>query len=343
MAETGSQSDEILTGLLHCSSDHWFPVVRGIPRMLADALAEHWPTVEDALRFPELAELRERVETSMQGRTAMRYDRRTGEAFSLEWEHHVPGDRTWGMDVDDRVRWFFSEPIHIPPDELQGMVMLDAGCGNGSQSVAYTELGLEVVALDLSAGLEHGQAFRHLRPTAHPDKVHFVQGDLLSPPFGEETFDLIHSAGVLQATPDTEATFRGVCRLLRPGGTFYVWVLKPEPIVTPVVNGLRAITTRLAPRTFARVAQAMAPPFQVFCRATNRLGIRSYPALNRREAALALMDIFGAPYAHCHTFDELADWYTTEGFDEFWPCNEGRRGIGICGRKRAEPPRPIAR
>ena len=29
--------------------------------------------------------------------------------------------------------------------------MLDAGCGNGSQSVAYTALGLEVIAVDLSS------------------------------------------------------------------------------------------------------------------------------------------------------------------------------------------------
>jgi hypothetical protein len=54
---------------------------------------------------------------------------------------------------------------------------------------------------------------------------------------------------------------------------------------------------------------------------------------SRREAALALMDIFGAPYAHYHSFDEVARWYGSEGFDEIWGCNDGRRGFGVCGRR----------
>ena len=324
---------EISEGLLHCAAEHWFPVTGGIPRMLPDSLASHWSLLarhlgEDA--SPAVQALRDRMQSGRSG--AAEYDRRTSENFSLEWEHHEVGDKTWGMDLDDRVKWFFLDSVGIPVDQLDGKTMLDAGCGNGSQSVAYTRFGLEVVAMDLSSGLENGQRFRHLLPGARPDRVHFVQGDLQSPPLAPEQFDIIHSAGVLHHTPNTELTFRRLTPLLRPGGTFYVWLYKHEAVVTPVVNGIRALSTRVSPAVFARVAGWLAVAFQLFCRVTNATGLRSYPPLSRREAALALMDIFGAPHAHAHTFEEVAAWYRDEGFEDPWDCNESRRGFGACAR-----------
>jgi len=323
---------EVSEGLLHCGGQHWFPVVGGIPRMLPDSLGAHWPAIAshiDESAPPAVQTLRDRVRD---GRQAGDYDRRTSENFSLEWQHHEVGDKTWGMELDDRVQWFFLDSIHIPVDELDGKTMLDAGCGNGSQSVAYTRFGLEVVAMDLSEGLENGQRFRHLLEGSRPDRVHFVQGDLQSPPLVPGCFDVIHSAGVLHHTPNTKRTFERLTPLLRPGGTFYVWLYKHERVVTPVVNGIRAVTTRIPPAQFARIAAWSAIAFQLFCRATSALGVRSYPPLTRREAALALMDIFGAPHAHAHTYDEVAGWFREEGFDEVWGCNESRRGFGACAR-----------
>jgi SAM-dependent methyltransferase/uncharacterized protein YbaR (Trm112 family) len=326
---------EIEEGLLHCPQAHWYPVVRGIPRILPDALEEHWPSVERHLKGPLTGHLATLIESRgpVPGRSS--YDRRTRENFSQEWGYHDLGGRTWGMRVEDRVDWFFLRPIRLPPAELPGKILLDAGCGNGSQSVAYSALGMEVVAIDLSSGLEQGYAFRSLYPGARPAMVHFVQGDLQHPPFAPATFDLIHSAGVLHHTPDTQATFRALCPLLRPGGTFFVWLYKYEPYVTPVVNAIRALTRQVPAAAIARLAGLMAVPFQLFCATVNALGIRSYHRQGRREAALALMDIFGAPYAHYHDFDEVAQWYRTEGFDEVWNCCVGRRGFGACGRLRA--------
>ncbi|MDQ4096974.1 MAG: class I SAM-dependent methyltransferase [Actinomycetota bacterium] len=325
---------DISEGLLHCPHDHWFPVVGGIPRMLPDALKEHWHAIEDHLETstsPVVRRLLAQVRSVPNGRAS--YDQRTRENFSLEWEHHDLGGRTWGMDLDDRVRWFFLEPIRMEEDQLDGKVMLDGGCGNGSQSVAYSRFGLEVIALDLSSGLEHGHALRHSLPGAVPEKVHFVQGDLQAPPFAPSQFDLVHTAGVIHHTSDTLRTFRQLAPLVRPGGTYYVWVYRREPVVTPVVNSLRAVTTRIPPARFSRVATLAAPAFQVFCRTLNALGIRAYPNLSRRDAALALMDIFGAPYAHSHTVEEVKGWFESEGFAEAWSCNEDRRGFGVCGRR----------
>jgi SAM-dependent methyltransferase/uncharacterized protein YbaR (Trm112 family) len=301
----GSPAPEVGDGTLHCSGGHSFPVVRGIPRMLTDG-------VPDPRESP---------------------DGRTSETFSHEWSYYEPGDRTWGIDLEDRVRKYFLESVRIPRESLAGMRLLDAGCGNGSQSVAYTEFGLEVVAIDLSSGLEHGRSFAGIHPGARPDRVHFVQADLRQPPLAPASFDVIHSAGVLHHTPDTEYTFRRLCPLLRPGGTFYVWLYKYEPIVTPVVTGIRAVTRRVPPSVFGRVAGLLAPAFRAFRFGLDRLGVRTYPPATNREAALALIDIFGAPHAHHHTYDEVAAWFRSEGFEEIWPCNDDRRGFGVCGRR----------
>jgi hypothetical protein len=54
--------------------------------------------------------------------------------------------------------------------------------------------------------------------------------------------------------------------------------------------------------------------------------------MTRKEAALAVHDIFGAPFAHYHSFDEVADWFASVGIRNLWPCNDDRRGFGVCGR-----------
>jgi hypothetical protein len=140
---------------------------------------------------------------------------------------------------------------------------------------------------------------------------------------------------VLHHTPDTEVTFRRLCPLLRPAGTFYIWLYKYEAIVTPLVNAIRGITTRVPRPALARASRMLADAFRLFCLTVNGLGLRRYPRLDRREAALALLDIFGAPHAHYPSFAEVARWYDSEHFQEVWQCNETRRGFGVCGRHAA--------
>ncbi|MDQ4144931.1 MAG: methyltransferase domain-containing protein [Actinomycetota bacterium] len=317
-------ASEISEALLHCPSDHWYPVVGGIPRLLPDALRTYSTHLRGFL--PPSSRLLEGY-----GGDNNEYDRRTQANFNLEWQHYQLGDKTWGMELDARVRGFFLKPLRLSPEDLEGKVVLDAGCGNGSQSVVYTEFGAEVIAMDLSSGLERGYEFRHHRPSARPECIHFVQADLQAPPLRPGCVDVIHSVGVLHHTPDTERTFRRVCKILRPTGHFYVWVYKYEPMVTPLVNGLRRITTRVPSAAFARIAGVAADPFRLFTFTLNALGVRRYVPMTRREAALGLMDIFGAPYAHYHSVEEVSEWFRSEGFTDIWDCNHSRRGFGVCG------------
>jgi SAM-dependent methyltransferase/uncharacterized protein YbaR (Trm112 family) len=339
--ESPAGAQEITEGLLHCRNGDWFPVVRGIPRMLPDSLEEHWPALEGHIPNPPPELLQPILATRGRGSRWADYDRRTRANFSEEWSFHDLGGRTWGIELEAALREAFIKPLRIAEASLRGKVVLDAGCGNGSQAVAWTSLGVEVIAMDLSHGLEHGYVFRGLYPGADPSKVHFVQGDVLRPPLAHESVDVIHSGGVLHHTPNTLEAFRALRPLLKPGGTFYVMLYKYEPFVTPLVNAIRTVTTRIPAHVFARIARIMALPFVVFCKAVDALGIRAYPSWSRREAALGLMDIFGAPYAHYHSYEEVEAWYRAEGFGDIWGVNESRRGFGACGRLATAPAIPV--
>lgn len=324
--------DEVVSGILSCPEPRYFPIYKGIPRMLPNSLADYWQEIERDVPTPMPPVVDDLIERERFNARGESFDSRTKANFSNEWDNHDIGGKTWTMELADRVQWFFLDPIRIPKEDLKGKLLLDAGCGNGSQSVAYTEFRLEVVALDLSTGLEKGQAFRDVYEKGIRENVHFIQADLQKPPLAPDSFDIIHSTGVLHHTPDTLKTFRALCPLLKAGGTFYVWLYKFEKIVTPVVNSMRAITTRIPAGLFARIADVTAVPFIGFCWSVNKLGIRRYETPSRREAALAVHDIFGAPYAHYHSFEEVSDWYKATGFDDVWGCNDDRRGFGVCGR-----------
>lgn len=328
--------NEINSGILNCANRHYFPIAGGIPRMLPNSLKDYWTVIKSKIPSPMPEAVRELIESENLAAETRGYDAATKANFSNEWNHHEIGGRTWTMELKDRVKWFFLEPIRISDEDLKGKIMLDAGCGNGSQSVAYTEFGLEVVAVDLSTGLEKGYAYRKFHKGAQPDKVHFVNADLQRPPFADNIVDIIHSVGVLHHTPNTEKTFRALRPLLKDGGTFYVWLYKYENVVTPLVNSIRAVTTRIPAPVFAGIAEIMSVPFIGFCWMVDKLGIRQYATPNRKEAAIAVHDIFGAPYAHYHSFEEVSEWYESVGITEIWDCNEGRRGFGVCGKIPAE-------
>ena len=317
-------SPEVRTGLLACPNQHLFPVVAGIPRIFPGALAVHRPALEplpQALATPAAA-----------GRPPAGDIRRTRESFSREWANHRLGDRTWYLELEARVQGTFLDALGIPPGELRHKTVLDAGCGNGSQSVAYGQHVAEVIAIDLSSGVELGQALLQRWPGARPDRIHFVQADLRQAPLPPASVDVIHAAGVLHHTPDTYASFTALLPLLRPGGTFYVWLYRYEPLVTPLLRLLRAVTTRLPVAVLDRLSRLLAVPFIVFTMVLNASGLRAYPRIRRREAALALMDIFGPPYAHCHSPEEVTGWFQAHGFTQVWSRDHSRRGFAVCGR-----------
>jgi SAM-dependent methyltransferase len=260
-------------------------------------------------------------------------DEKTRSSFSFEWSLHRPEEGTWGMTVDERIETYFLKGVGLTPEEAAGLTVLDAGCGNGSSTLGISRLGATTIGIDLSSGID--KAREYFEPADREQaSAMYVQGNLMDAPFKPESFDVIFSAGVLHHTPNTKQSFMALAPLVKPGGRFYVWLYRHEKVVTPIVNSIRLVTTKLPPPVFFGIAVAMSPAFQVFTSVANKVGLRQYRPFTWRSAALALLDIFGANYAHAHDFDEVKAWYEEAGFETPILRSMERRGFSVCGTKR---------
>lgn len=107
------------------------------------------------------------------------------------------------------------------PEELEGELVLEAGCGAGRFTEVLLECGARVVAVDASSAVDA------CRETCsdHPDLM-LAQADLFALPFRPGSFDRVFCYGVLQHTPDPEAAFRVLVEQLRPGGVVAADVYK---------------------------------------------------------------------------------------------------------------------
>ena len=100
-----STGGEISEGVLHCASEHYFPIAGGIPRMLPSSLKDYWAEIKAKIPSPIPASIKI-LQEKLTGNTRD-YDTRTKANFSNEWDNHDIGGRTWTMELADRIRWFF--------------------------------------------------------------------------------------------------------------------------------------------------------------------------------------------------------------------------------------------
>jgi SAM-dependent methyltransferase len=105
----------------------------------------------------------------------------------------------------------------------RGEVVLDLGSGAGTDSlVAAQMVGPQgrVTGLDMTPEmLAKAQAAAAEMEAAN---VEFVEGEVEVLPFGEESFDVVISNGVIDLVPDKDAVFSEINRVLRPGGRIQI-------------------------------------------------------------------------------------------------------------------------
>jgi len=100
--------------------------------------------------------------------------------------------------------------------------VLDAGCGSGRDTATLSELGAEVIGIDLSSGLIQ---------VAKAKKPHltFVHGSFLDIPFPDNSFDGVwsHASLVhLDTLDEVKTALQEFNRVLKSGGCLYVLVKK---------------------------------------------------------------------------------------------------------------------
>jgi SAM-dependent methyltransferase len=151
---------------------------------------------------------------------------------------------------DEVLSRFYGCGSPIPP-ALDGLTVLDLGCGSGRDCYVLSQLvgaSGRVIGVDMTDE-QLAVARRHL--DYHAERfgyanVDFRQGyieDLRAVGIADESVDLVVSNCVLNLSPDKPRVFREIMRVLRPGGELYfadVFADRrvPEPLTTdPVLLG----------------------------------------------------------------------------------------------------------
>lgn len=299
---------EVESGTLRCAGGHAFAITGGVPRLSLDA--------------------RLGPATAQRSGAA----RTISASFSREWHHFRYDDTTWGQNVGERCQLFLKE-VDLPADALKDKLVLDAGCGNGSLSRGLNQFGCEVLAIDVSTSVD--RAYRHFAALGN-DRTHFVQGDLMKPPFRPGTFDVVYSTGVLHHTPDTRTTLEAIAPALATGGTIYVWLYGTTPGTRHKAKQLlRATIARLPGPVKHGVMWLWLGQSLVRIRLRRVLGqARPGDGMTWRELMVILFDIYTPRYRWEHTPEELKSWYRHIGLSEVTVTEEREWGFGVTARKR---------
>ena len=128
-------------------------------------------------------------------------------------------------------RYFREHPIPLEADAQ----ILDAGCGTGLLTLALLRTlprPSRITAIDLSTSslLKARQAIaQELRGRAH--RVRFLQANLLSLPFADESFDFIATSGALEYVSLRDGLGE-LARVLKPGGHLFHLPVRPAPAST---------------------------------------------------------------------------------------------------------------
>jgi demethylmenaquinone methyltransferase/2-methoxy-6-polyprenyl-1,4-benzoquinol methylase len=159
----------------------------------------------------------------------------------------------YGRSMD---QYFAEHPLPVFP----GARVLDAGCGTGTLTLALLRtlrVPVKLAALDLSAS-SMATAKKYVnKNNLREQKVHFAQGNILSLPFADESFDLIVTSGVLDYVP-LEEGFIELARVISRGGHLLHLPMRRSP-VTKILE----LLFRFRAHSPDQVAEASAQHFQV--------------------------------------------------------------------------------
>jgi SAM-dependent methyltransferase len=149
---------------------------------------------------------------------------------------------------------FQMHPAHLLRD-VAGKQVLCLASGGGQQSAVFGLLGAHVTILDLTEA--QLQADRHAADR-YGYEIATVLGDMRDlSQLSTAAFDLVYQAPSLGWVPDVRQVYRGVERVLRPGGRYRVHVVNPANAAMEWDGESFVITQPYAVREFRQASGAL--------------------------------------------------------------------------------------
>lgn len=194
------------------------------------------------------------------------------------------------------------------PNGVNGKKVLDAGCGSGMVSVAFSTLGAAVTGVDVTY-----QCIENSRNNARRFGVEcrFIQADLVTLDLGEQ-FDVVYSWGVLHHTPDAHASFSRIASHLTDDGEIIIAVyLKTR--LSNFWNAIRVFyqhSPKLLKTTIRKTTAALLSAVDV---AKHLVGAKQRYMMRGTSNEEIVNDWFGVPHRTFHTYDEVFGWFQESG------------------------------
>lgn len=244
--------------------------------------------------------------------------------FATQWNIF----RETQLDVADAYegpseRRFFSETEWKPAD-LSGADILEVGSGAGRFSqVVLKRTSANLYSIDYSAAVDVN--LNNNRDIA-PERFHIFQASIYDMPFPDSSFDKVFCFGVLQHTPDFEASVRSLIRKAKPGSEIVVDFYCIRGFWTKISGKylLRPVTRRMSHERLLRLIRAKAPFMLRIAQAMNRLGLHLLTRI------LPIPDLRTMPPGL--TGEELREWIVLDTFDMLSPEHDNPQRIGTVAR-----------
>ncbi len=271
--------------------------------------------------------------------TAMSGLENVARTFGYEWRNFHEGqfedDTVFGRTPEEDWQYFL-EGLGLDETGLAGKSVLDAGCGSGRLTRQIAEHGAGIViGIDMNDAVEHVY-----RSTRDAENVHIVQGNIMRLPLKQYAFDLVWSNGVIHHTPDAAACHRALSRVVKPGGTLYVWVyarrFSPFKLAKDLADvikisrlpepALLALCRALAYPSLALLSLYRAVVHSPLVRSTPRLEWTSRPR-TLKELRLTWFDTLSPQYDTTHSENEVVGWFRSAGFDDIAAIEEPKVGV----------------
>ncbi len=243
-------------------------------------------------------------------------------SFGYQWNRfrRTQLDSTIGQPIS-RQRFLRESGWH--PQDLQGRVALDVGCGAGRFAEVALSFGARLVAVDYSGAVDACWA-----NFGHDPNLDVIQADVRSLPLRPEQFDYVYCFGVLQHTPDVRQSFLSLPPMLRPGGRLAVDLYPKTGLqwLWPKY-WLRPFTKRVNEERLLRAIEVAAPPLLAVSDLLGRAPVvgrrlrHLVPVVNYRGlhpltdaqvvelAILDTLDMLAPAHDHPQTVETVAGWF----------------------------------
>jgi len=149
------------------------------------------------------------------------------EAFLEKWDSYYEKKSPIVKAIEKVNEQYFSKYFEkVFKDALgkpvQGLNILEPGCGSGIMSTRLSKQGANIYLLDISTNALKTVAWNFNRKNTKP--AGSINGDITCMPLADNSMDVVWNQGVIEHFTDRKPIVKEMFRLVKPGGKIIIFV-----------------------------------------------------------------------------------------------------------------------